>query len=64
MLAGGGISKSSNKTMDTSRYGDGLASKSFSSVWSPKGLCLLHIGEIVFRKSDVLFAVVNYLNKF
>ncbi|XP_065921672.1 sorbin and SH3 domain-containing protein 1 isoform X31 [Magallana gigas] len=33
----GGISRSSNKTMDTSRYGDGLASKSFSSVWSPKG---------------------------
>lgn len=64
MLAGGRISRSSNKTMDTSRYGDGLASKSFSSVWSPKGLCLLHIGEIVFRKSDVLFAVVNYLNKF
>lgn len=50
MLAGGGISRSSNKTMDTSRYGDGLASKSFSSVWSPKGLCLLHIGEIVLKK--------------
>ncbi|XP_056019298.1 uncharacterized protein LOC125671809 isoform X33 [Ostrea edulis] len=33
----GGIAKSPNKTMDTSRYGDGLASKSFSSVWSPKG---------------------------
>lgn len=49
MLAGGGISRSSNKTMDTSRYGDGLASKSFSSVWSPKGLCLLHIGELVFK---------------
>lgn len=65
MLAGGGISRSSNKTMDTSRYGDGLASKSFSSVWSPKGLCLLHIGEIVKKKkSDVLFAVVNSLNNF
>lgn len=51
--------------MDTSRYGDGLASKSFSSVWSPKGLCLLHIGEIVKKKkSDVLFAVVNSLNNF
>nr|XP_034313654.1 sorbin and SH3 domain-containing protein 1 isoform X45 [Crassostrea gigas] len=36
-VSGGGISRSSNKTMDTSRYGDGLASKSFSSVWSPKG---------------------------
>ncbi|XP_061181928.1 uncharacterized protein LOC133190361 isoform X5 [Saccostrea echinata] len=33
----GGITRSSNKTMDTSHYGDGLASKSFSSVWSPKG---------------------------
>lgn len=64
MLAGGGISRSSNKTMDTSSYGDGLASKSFSSVWSPKGLCLLHIGEIVKKISDVLFAVVNSLNNF
>ncbi|XP_061181925.1 uncharacterized protein LOC133190361 isoform X2 [Saccostrea echinata] len=36
-VSGGGITRSSNKTMDTSHYGDGLASKSFSSVWSPKG---------------------------
>ncbi|XP_062604547.1 sorbin and SH3 domain-containing protein 1-like isoform X22 [Saccostrea cucullata] len=33
----GGITRSPNKTMDTSHYGDGLASKSFSSVWSPQG---------------------------
>lgn len=40
--------------MDTSRYGDDLASKSFSSVWSPKGLCLLHIGEIVKKKKNLM----------
>lgn len=51
MLAGGGISISPNNTMDTSRYGDDLASKFSSSVWSPKGLCLLLMCACVINES-------------
>lgn len=64
MFVGGGIFRLFNKIMDISRYGDGFVFKFFFFVWFFKGLCLFYIGEIVFKKFDVLFVVVNYLNKF
>ncbi|XP_078318292.1 uncharacterized protein LOC111118302 isoform X11 [Crassostrea virginica] len=59
-VSGGGISISPNNTMDTSRYGDDLASKFSSSVWSPKGeMTTKSYKPVAFNNSWVATTTTN-----